>query len=446
MKKPITFDYSCAESFFSQHELEYITPRVKQAHEMLHAGTDAGREYLGWIDWPYVYDQAEYERMKQISEVIRNNADVLLVIGVGGSYLGARAGIEMLQPSFYNQLPWGKRTGPEVYFIGHHLSSDYMAELLDILQDKDVYLNVISKSGTTLEPAIAFRFFRNYLEKRYGKEGARQRIVATTDRERGALRQLADQEGYATLVVPDNIGGRYSVLTSVGLLPMAVTGIDVDEIMQGAAAGMDLYGEADLMHNPAYQYAALRNLLYSKGKTIELLATYHPSLQYVAEWWKQLFGESEGKDGKGLFPASIQFTTDLHAIGQYVQEGRRNLLETTLWIETPRRQVLIPELEDDVDGLHYLEGRTMHELNENACQGTIQAHVEGNVPNLKINIPELSPYYFGQLIYFFEKACGISGYLLGVNPFDQPGVEVYKRNVQRLLGKPDAKTRVKEKV
>ncbi|WCN39657.1 glucose-6-phosphate isomerase [Aneurinibacillus uraniidurans] len=438
MDKKITFDYSGAIPFFSQHELDFSLPQVKQAHEMIHNRTGPGSDYLDWVEWPLTYDWEEYERIKQISTVIREQAEVLLIVGVGGSYLGARAAIEMLCPAFYNQLPREKRKGPEVYFIGHHLSSHYLAQLLEVIQDKNVYVNVISKSGTTLEPALAFRLLRDFMEKKYGKAGARMRIIATTDRKKGVLKQLADLEGYETLTVPDGIGGRYSVLTSVGLLPMAVAGIDIDEVMRGAADGVESYREADLTYNPAYQYAALRQLLYRKGKTIELLASYTPSLQYVAEWWKQLFGESEGKDGKGMFPASIQFTTDLHSIGQYVQEGHRHLIETTLWIEKSATQVTIPSLGDNLDNLHYLSGTTFHEVNEKACKATIQAHVAGGVPNLKVSLPEASPYYFGQMVYFFQKACAMSGYMLGVNPFDQPGVEVYKEEMRNLLNKNQA--------
>jgi glucose-6-phosphate isomerase len=439
VNKQITFDYSKAREFFALHELEYMESGVQRAHDMLHGKTGAGHEYTGWVDWPHSYDREEYKRLKQVSANIREKADVLIVIGIGGSYLGARAALEMLCPAFYNQLPKEQRKGPEIYFVGNHISAAYTAQLLQMVQDKEVYINVISKSGTTLEPAIAFRLFRGLLEKRYGKEGARQRIIATTDKAKGALKQLAEQEGYETFVVPDEVGGRYSVLTSVGLLPIAVAGIDIDDMMRGAADAVKLYSQPDMNANSAYQYAAIRNIFYSKGKSIELLVNYEPSLQYVAEWWKQLFGESEGKDGKGLFPASMNFTTDLHSLGQYVQDGRRDMFATTLWIETPHTQLAIPESSDDLDGLNYLVDKTMHEVNEKACEGTMLAHTEGGVPNLKINIPEATPYYFGQLVYFFEKACGISGYLLGVNPFDQPGVEAYKKNMFALLGKPGAK-------
>ncbi|AMA73739.1 glucose-6-phosphate isomerase [Aneurinibacillus thermoaerophilus] len=436
MKKRVTFDYIQAEQFFTERELEQMAPQVRKAHEMLHTGAGPGGEYTGWVEWPHVYDRGEYGRLKQVSAKIREKADAFVVIGVGGSYLGARAALEMLKPAFYNQLPRAQRGGPEIYFAGHQLSASYTAQLLRLLQDKEVYVNVISKSGTTLEPALAFRLFRAFLEKRYGKKEARNRIIATTDKARGALKQLADEEGYETFVVPDSIGGRYSVLTPVGLLPMAVAGLDTDQIMEGAADAVSLCSKSDIYANPSYLYAALRNLLYNKGKTIELFVGYEPSLLYMAEWWKQLFGESEGKGGKGLFPASLNFSTDLHSLGQYVQDGRRDLFATTLWIEGTRERVAVPEMENDLDGLNYLAGVTLDEINAKACAGAMLAHTEGGVPNLKVAVPEATPYYFGQLVYFFEKACGISGHLLGVNPFDQPGVEAYKRNMFRLLGKP----------
>jgi glucose-6-phosphate isomerase len=437
-KRNITLDYSKATLFFDQKELARKESAVQQAHEMLHNGTGAGSDYLGWVELPRSYDREEYNRVKVVSQTIREKADVLIVIGIGGSYLGARAAIELLQPSFYNLLPKEVRKGPEIYFVGNHLSAAYTAQLLRLIEGKEVYVNVISKSGTTLEPAVAFRLFRNYLEKKYGIEEAKRRIVATTDKQTGVLKTLADQEGYETFVVPDDVGGRYSVLTPVGLLPIAATGIDTDEILEGAASGVELYQDPQLDRNPAYQYAAIRNVLYEKGKTIELFVNYEPSMQYIAEWWKQLFGESEGKEHKGLFPASVNFTTDLHSLGQYVQEGRRDLFATTLWAETPQEELLIPELEEDSDKLNYLAGKSLHYVNEKAREGTMMAHTEGGVPNLKISIPEISPYYFGQMVYFFEKACGISGYLLGVNPFDQPGVEAYKKNMFSLLGKPGA--------
>ncbi|MED4730210.1 glucose-6-phosphate isomerase [Aneurinibacillus migulanus] len=437
MKKQISFDCIQAEDFFVQHELEKMAPKVERAHEMLHAGTGPGGEYTGWVNWPETYDSEEYARIKHVGAAIREKAEVFIVIGVGGSYLGSRAAIEMLCPSFHNEKTKSQHKASEIYFAGHHISSSYMSQLLHLVKDKEVYVNVISKSGTTFEPALAFRLFRQLLEKRYGKEEARKRIFATTDKKQGALKELADQEGYETFIVPDNIGGRYSVLTPVGLLPMAVAGIDLDAVLAGAADAMELCGKPDIYDNPSYYYAALRNLFYSKGKAIELLVSYEPSLSSLAEWWKQLFGESEGKDGKGLFPASMSFSTDLHSLGQYVQDGRRHLFATTLWIETPNTQaeVIVPEIEDNLDGLNYLAGTSFSEINRKACEGAILAHIQGGVPNLRINIPEATPYYFGQVVYFFEKACGVSGHLLGVNPFDQPGVEAYKQNMMRLLNR-----------
>ncbi|MDO9573915.1 MAG: glucose-6-phosphate isomerase, partial [Candidatus Contubernalis sp.] len=338
--------------------------------------------------------------------------------------------------TFYNELTREKRKGPEIYFAGHNISPLYLTQLLEVIKDKDVYINVVSKSGTTLEPALAFRVFKNLIEQRHGKEGARERIFATTDQAKGALKKLAQEEGYETFTVPDDVGGRYSVLTPVGLLPIAVGGINLEEIMAGARKGCELFGESDMKNNPSYLYGAIRNLLYQKGKNVELLVNYEPSLYYFGEWWKQLFGESEGKDNKGIFPAAMNFSTDLHSLGQYVQDGYRNLFETTLWIETPLVDMTIFEQEDNLDGLNYLSGKTFSHVNEKAFQGTAMAHIEGGVPNLKISVPQINPYYYGQMVYFFEKACGISGYLLGVNPFDQPGVEFYKKNMFKLLGKP----------
>ncbi|MCP1354387.1 glucose-6-phosphate isomerase [Aneurinibacillus migulanus] len=436
MKKQIAFDCALATEYMMQHELEQMAPKVRQAHDMLSAGTGPGGKHTGWIRWPEVYNRAEYARIKRTGETIRNRAEAFIVIGIGGSYLGARAAIEMLCPAFYNQWSRACRKAPEVYFAGHQMSASYTANLLRLIEEKEVYINVISKSGTTLEPALAFRLFRELLEKRYGKEGARKRIIVTTDNTHSPLKKIAEREGYETFGIPDNIGGRYAVLTSVGLLPMAVAGIDVDAVLAGAADAVRLCGTPDVDGNPAYRYAALRRLFYDKGKTIELLASYEPGLRYVAEWWKQLFGESEGKDGKGIFPASLHFSTDFHSMGQYVQEGRRDLFMTTLWVEALREQITVPQMADDTDGLGYLSGVSLHEMNRKACEGAMLAHTQGGVPNLRIIVPEATPYYFGQLVYFFEKACGISGYLFGVNPFDQPGVEAYKRNMFRLLGKP----------
>jgi len=432
----LTFDFSKAHAFVQEHELLQLQPAVQLAHKQLHDKTGPGSDFLGWLELPVKYDASERERIKEVAASIQQHSDVLLVIGIGGSYLGARAAIEMCSHSFYHQLPAEKKDKPEVYFVGHHLSSTYLADLLDLLDGKEISINVISKSGTTTEPAIAFRILRDYLEKRYGKEEARKRIIATTDRAKGALRQLAEEEGYETFVIPDDIGGRYSVLTAVGLLPIAVAGISIDAMLEGAAAAAELYQNPSLEENPSYQYAAVRQLLARKGKEIELLVHYLPSLQMFAEWWKQLFGESEGKDGKGIFPASVSFTTDLHSMGQYIQEGRRNLFETVLFVKESSRTVLIGEDPDNVDGLNYLAGKSLDFVNQKAFEGTLLAHSDGGVPNLIISVPELSPYTFGQLVYFFEKACAMSGYLLGVNPFNQPGVEAYKQNMFALLGKP----------
>ncbi|WP_158737789.1 glucose-6-phosphate isomerase [Alteribacillus sp. YIM 98480] len=436
MAKGITIDYSNVLSFVKEEEMEHLKSAVANAHQAVHEKTGAGNDFLGWVDLPENYDKDEFSRIQKAAEKIQKDSDVLLVIGIGGSYLGAKAAIESLSHSFRNQLGSKDRSGPEIYFAGHQISQSYTQDLLDMLEGKDVSINVISKSGTTTEPAIAFRIFRNYLEKKYGKEEAAKRIYATTDKEKGALKTLADEQGYETFVVPDDVGGRYSVLTAVGLLPIAAAGLDITSMMTGANdARKDLF-EEDLHKNYAYQYAALRHIFYQKGKAIELLVNYEPQLHYVSEWWKQLFGESEGKDGKGLFPASVDFSTDLHSMGQYVQEGRRHLFETVLQIEETGKNVTIEETEDDLDGLNYLAGESMDFVNKKAFEGTLLAHTDGDVPNLVLQIPELNEYYFGYLVYFFEKACAISGYLLGVNPFDQPGVEAYKKNMFALLGKP----------
>lgn len=435
MMTQVTFTYDKAMDFFSQKELDYLSPNIKVAHEAIHNQTGPGNDFLGWVDLPENYDRDEFNRIQQAAQTIQENSDVLLVIGIGGSYLGARAAIEMLTHSFQNLLTKEQRKVPQVIFVGHHMSSTYMKELFDLIEDKDISINVISKSGTTTEPAIAFRIFKEYLEEKYGKEEAKNRIYTTTDKEKGALKEVADQEGYETFIIPDDIGGRYSVLTAVGLLPIAVSGIDIQEMMDGAKAMREQLMEADLNKNIAYQYAAIRNVLYQKGKTIEILVNYEPHLKYFAEWWKQLFGESEGKDLKGIFPASANFTTDLHSIGQYIQEGRRDLFQTILHVEEPREDITLKSDDQNLDGLNYLSGKTIHEINHKACQGTILAHNDGQVPNLVVHLPNLSAYTFGSLVYFFEKACAMSGYLLGVNPFDQPGVEAYKTNMFALLGK-----------
>lgn len=432
----IKFDYSNALPFFGKHEIDYLKDAVKVAHHSLHEKTGQGSDYLGWIDLPVDYDKEEFARIQKSAEKIRNDSDVLIVIGIGGSYLGARAAIDMLNHSFYNVLSGDKRNGPQVFFAGNNISSTYMSDLIEVLEGKNWSINVISKSGTTTEPALAFRLFRDLLEKQYGKEEAKGRIYATTDKARGALKTVADEEGYETFVIPDDVGGRYSVLTAVGLLPIAAAGADIEAMMQGARDAREAYSSSELEENEAYQYAAVRNLLYNKGKTIEMLINYEPGLQYFSEWWKQLFGESEGKDFKGIYPSSANFSTDLHSLGQYVQEGRRDLFETVIRVENPRKSLTIEKAENDLDGLNYLAGETVDFVNNKAFEGTLLAHTDGGVPNLTVSIPAMDAYTFGYTAYFFEKACAISGYLLGVNPFDQPGVEAYKVNMFALLGKP----------
>ncbi|WP_343346013.1 glucose-6-phosphate isomerase [Terrisporobacter petrolearius] len=432
----IKFNYSKALDFFAKEEVDTLQPYVDVAHEMLHEKTGPGKDFLGWIDLPNNYDKEEFARIKKAAQKIQSDSDVLVVIGIGGSYLGARAAIECLGHSFRNSLSKEDRKAPEVYFAGNNISSTYLMDLIEIIKDKDVSLNVISKSGTTTEPAIAFRVLKEFLENKYGKEEAAKRIYATTDAKKGALKQVSDEEGYETFVIPDDVGGRFSVLTAVGLLPIAAAGFNIDEMMQGANDARIKYSKSNLEENDCYQYAAVRNILHRKGKDIELLVNYEPNLHFVSEWWKQLYGESEGKDQKGIFPASVDFSTDLHSMGQYVQDGKRILFETVLNVKKPRKVVELKSEEKDLDGLNYLSEKTMDFVNEKAFQGTLLAHTDGQVPNLIIDIPTLNEYNFGYLVYFFEKACGISGYLLGVNPFNQPGVEAYKKNMFALLGKP----------
>ncbi len=433
--KKLSFDYSYAEPYVMPHEVAQMAAPTEAAAKLLESRNGPGNDFLGWLDLPRRYDRGEFRRIRQAAKKIQKQAEVLVVIGIGGSYLGAKAALELLGHTFYNNLPRKKRRTPEIYFAGTNISGVYLNDLLDVIGDRDFSINVISKSGTTTEPALAFRVFRKKLEEKYGKEGAQERIYATTDKAKGALKTLADREGYETFTVPDDVGGRFSVLTAVGLLPIAVAGIEIDEMMKGAADAMkDCKQPFD--QNACYHYAALRNILYRKGKYIEMLVNYEPGLHYLAEWWKQLFGESEGKDGKGIFPASADFTTDLHSLGQYIQDGRRHLFETMLEIETPRSGLLLENDGDNLDGLNYLTGKTFDFVNKKAAEGTVEAHVDGDVPNLKISIPAATPYHLGYLFYFFEKACAVSGYLLGVNPFDQPGVEAYKKNMFRLLGKP----------
>ena len=432
----IRFDYSKALPFVGQHEIDNMAKYVKEAHNMLHNKTGAGNDFLGWVNLPTDYDKEEFARIKKAAEKIRSDSDVLVVIGIGGSYLGARAAVEMLQHSFYNALDKDKRKGPAIFFAGNNISSTYMADLLETVEGKDISVNVISKSGTTTEPAIAFRIFKDLLEKKYGKEGAKERIYATTDKARGALKSLADEEGYETFVIADDIGGRYSVLTAVGLLPIAAAGIDIDKMMQGAKEAQDEYANPNLSENQCYQYAVVRNALARKGKTVEMMVNYEPALHYFGEWWKQLYGESEGKDNKGIFPASVVFSTDLHSMGQYIQEGRRTLFETVVQFNKVAREITLDTDPENVDGLNFLSGKTMDFVNKKAFQGTVLAHNDGGVPNMVLDVEEMTETELGYLIYFFEKACAISGYLLGVNPFNQPGVESYKKNMFALLGKP----------
>ncbi|MCR1898510.1 glucose-6-phosphate isomerase [Irregularibacter muris] len=430
----IKFDFS--HGGIEEHELNQVQAQVQCAHNILHDKKGAGSDYLGWLDYPISYDQEEFARVKKAAKKIKSNSDVLIVIGIGGSYLGARAVIEAFNHSFYDLLPKEKRSHPTVLFAGHHISGTYLKELLEYVEDKDISVNVISKSGTTTEPAIAFRVFKDLLERKYGKQEAKNRIYVTTDKEKGALKKLANDEGYETFIIPDDVGGRYSVLTPVGLLPIAVADINIDELMEGAKAAREEYAIEDLEQNPCYQYAAIRNILYNRGKDIEILVNYEPSLHYFSEWWKQLFGESEGKDGKGIFPAAVDFSTDLHSLGQIIQEGKRNLFETNIQIKKPQKDMEILHDPENIDGLNFISGKTMDVVNKMAFQGTLLAHIDGGVPNLVLEIPEMNEYYMGQLIYFFEKACGLSGYILGVNPFNQPGVEAYKKNMFALLEKP----------
>ena len=432
----VTFDYSKASAFISNEEVSYMEKLVADAKEQLVSKTGAGNDFLGWIDLPVDYDKEEFARIKKAAEKIQSDSEVLVVIGIGGSYLGARAAIEFLRHGFYNNLPKEARKTPEIYYAGNSISGTYLKGLVDVIGDRDFSVNIISKSGTTTEPAIAFRVFKAMLEEKYGKEGAAKRIYATTDKAKGALKNLATEEGYETFVVPDDVGGRFSVLTAVGLLPIAVSGADIDKLMEGAAEGRKLALEKDFAENDALQYAAIRNILLRKGKTIEVLANYEPACHYVSEWWKQLYGESEGKDQKGIFPAAVDLTTDLHSMGQFIQDGSRLMFETVMNIETSREEVVIGEEPVDLDGLNYLAGKNMDFVNKSAMNGTILAHTDGNVPNLMVNIPEQNEFYLGELFYFFEFAVGISGYLLGVNPFNQPGVESYKKNMFALLGKP----------
>ena len=432
----LNFNYQFAKNFFNENELKQIKPYVELANEVLTSKSGAGNDFLGWVDLPENYDKDEFARIKKAAEKIKNDSEVLVVIGIGGSYLGAKAAIEFLSHSFYNNLPKDKRKTPEIYFAGTNMSGVYLQHLIEVVGDRDFSVNVISKSGTTTEPAIAFRVFKKMLEEKYGKEEAAKRIYATTDKEKGALKTLATTEGYETFVVPDNVGGRFSVLTAVGLLPIAAAGINIDKLMAGAKDAMNDFANKNMDENQALQYAAVRNILHRKGKDLELMVNYEPRVHYLAEWWKQLFGESEGKDGKGLYPTSADFSADLHSLGQYIQEGKRLFFETVVSIGKPEVEFVIESDKDNLDGLNFIAGKTLDYVNKKATDGVILAHIDGDVPNLGVNIPEATPYHLGYTFYFFEKACGVSGYLLGVNPFDQPGVEAYKKNMFALLGKP----------
>ena len=423
--KVINFDYNKTSNFFNEQELNETKKIIIDAHNKLHNRNGEGSEFTGWLDWPLRYDKNELARIKIVAEKIRNNSDVLVVVGIGGPYLGARVGVETLSSYFGNKKPL-------IIYVGNSFSSTYLTELLDFIKDKEVSINVISKSGTTLETSIAFDFLKSFMEDKYGKDKAKERIYVTTSSNSGHLNSLAKAEGYETFTIPDDIGGRYGVLTSMGMLPMAVCGIDIDRVMDGAKDAMSKYDNVSFEENECYQYAAIRNILYKKGKQLELLATYEPNMHYFGEWWKQLFGESEGKDGKGLFPVSISYSTDLHSLGQYVQDGPRTMFETVLKIDKPIKDLIIST---DDSNINYLNGRTLSYVNEKVLEATVLAHHDGGVPNLLLSIPKMDEYYFGYLIYFFQKACAISGYILGVNPFNQPGVEAYKKNMFRLLGK-----------
>ena len=409
---------------------------VENIHKDLNRRADDQEDFVGWLELPTNYDKEEFRRIKEAAKRIAKDSDILVVIGIGGSYLGARAVIEALTSSFYNMLPHKQRKFPKIIYAGNNLSAGYVNDLMEAIGDNDFSVNVISKSGTTTEPAIAFRIFREMLENKYGIEEARSRIYVTTDKERGALKQLADEEGYEQFVIPDNVGGRYSVLTAVGLLPIAVAGVDIDKLMQGAQNAQKEYSNAKLKENDCYKYAVVRNILDKQNKSIEILVNYEPKLHYFTEWWKQLYGESEGKDIKGIFPAGIDCTTDLHSMGQYIQEGKRNLFETVINVKNPSSSLTINSDDDNLDGINYLAGKDLNFVNQKAMEGVIEAHVSGDVPNIIVNVEKLNAETVGELIYFFEKACAISGGVLGVNPFNQPGVEKYKSNMFKLLGKP----------
>ena len=436
MSKDIIFDYSKVLSFVTEQEIKNFKDTTLNARNTLVNKIGIGNDYLGWLDLPVDYDKEEFSRIKEAAKKISKDSDILLVVGIGGSYLGARAAIEFLSHSFYNNLSKEDRKAPQIFFCGNSISTKYIADLKDLLKGKDFSVNIISKSGTTTEPAIAFRVFKEMLIEKYGKEEANKRIYATTDKARGALKNLANEEGYESFVVPDDVGGRYSVLTAVGLLPIAVAGIDIDELMKGAARAREIVLNTEYEKNPSLLYAAIRNILNRKGKDVEIVANYEPSLHYVSEWWKQLFGESEVKDYRGIYPASVDLTTDLHSMGQFIQDGKRIMFETVLSVEESPVEILLNKEDVDTDGMNYLAGKSIDFVNKSAMNGTILAHTDGMVPNLLVRIPDVSPYSLGQLFYFFEFACGVSGYISGINPFDQPGVESYKSNMFALLGKP----------
>ncbi|MCI5668390.1 MAG: glucose-6-phosphate isomerase [Oscillospiraceae bacterium] len=420
-------------SFVSEHELDAIAPAVKTAHQQLVDRNGPGNDFLGWLDLPVDYDKDEFARIKKAAEKIGKESQVLIVIGIGGSYLGARAVIEAIKSTLYNSL---KKDTPEIYFVGNSISPTYLSEVVSLVEGRDFSVNIISKSGTTTEPALAFRVFRDLLVERYGEEGAKGRIYATTDKAKGTLKELSDKKGYETFVVPDDVGGRYSVLTAVGLLPIACAGCDIDALMKGAADARAAYSDPDLRNNDCYKYAALRNILYRKGKSVEMLISYEPSFAMMNEWYKQLFGESEGKDNKGIYPSSAIFSTDLHSLGQFIQDGSRVMFETVMQFAKPQKEFFLEDDPTNVDGLNFLSNQNMSVVNRKAFEGVVIAHTEGGVPNIVLEAPELNEYELGYIIYFFEKACAVSGYLMGVNPFDQPGVESYKKNMFALLGKP----------
>lgn len=436
MSTKVSFDYSKALDIVSPDEVSLIKRQVMDAKSELIEKTGAGNDFLGWIDLPVDYDKEEFDRIKKAAAKIRQDSEVLIVIGIGGSYLGARAAIEFLGHNFFNSVSKEVRQAPEIYFAGNNLSSTYISHLIQVIGQRDFSINMISKSGTTTEPAVAFRVFKKMLEEKYGKEEAAKRIYCTTDKEKGALKNLANEEGYESFIVPDDVGGRFSVLTAVGLLPIAVSGADIDKLMEGAASARKRCLENSYEENDALLYAGIRNILLRKGKSIEITCSYEPSLLYVGEWWKQLFGESEGKDQRGLFPASVTLTADLHSMGQFIQDGSRVMFETVLNVEKPTCEMVLEEEPVDLDGLNYLAGKSVDFINKSAMNGTALAHADGMVPNLKFNIPEQNEFYLGELFYTYEFACGVSGYILGVNPFNQPGVESYKKNMFALLGKP----------